>query len=88
MKPPSEEQFELFLRQIEPRLRRAHFAALGVERGREATAEALAWAWEHWHRVNRLKNPGGYLFRVGQTPHQTTQGTTSVRSTGVARALD
>ena len=67
MKPPSEQEFELFLEEIEPRLRRAHFAALGIDRGREATAEALAWAWEHWHRLQRIKNPGGYLFRVGQS---------------------
>jgi DNA-directed RNA polymerase specialized sigma24 family protein len=67
MERPSEQEFELFLRQIEPSLRRAHFAALGIERGREATAEAFAWAWEHWYRVRRMKNPGGYLFRVGQT---------------------
>ena len=59
MKPPSEQEFELFLQEIEPRLRRAHFAALGIDRGREATAEALAWAWEHWNRLSRIKNPGG-----------------------------
>jgi DNA-directed RNA polymerase specialized sigma24 family protein len=67
MKPPSEREFELFVGQVEPGLRRAHFAALGIERGREATAEALAWAWEHWHRIEKLKNPGGFLFRVGQS---------------------
>ena len=67
MKPPSEREFESFLSHIEPGLRRAHFAALGLERRREATAEALAWAWEHWHRVEWMKNPAGYLFRVGQS---------------------
>ena len=67
MKPPSEKEFELFVGRVEPSLRRAHFAALGIERGREATAEALAWAWEHWHRIERFDNPGGFLFRVGQS---------------------
>jgi RNA polymerase sigma factor (sigma-70 family) len=67
MKPPYEQEFEAFLHRVEPDLRRALFAALGLERGREATAEALAWAWEHWHRVKTMKNPAGYLFRVGQS---------------------
>lgn len=67
MKPHQEQEFEAFLRKHEPGLRRAFFAALGIERGREATAEALAWAWEHWHRVSRMKNPTGFLFRVGQS---------------------
>lgn len=55
------------MRRVEPGLRRALFAALGAQRGRDATAEALAWAWEHWSRVIELKNPTGYLFRVGQS---------------------
>jgi RNA polymerase sigma factor (sigma-70 family) len=67
MEPPSEQEFELFLRQVEPSLRRAHFAAFGIDRGREATAEALAWSWEHWARIDGIKNPAGYLFRVGQS---------------------
>jgi DNA-directed RNA polymerase specialized sigma24 family protein len=67
MRPPTEEEFESFVLQVEPGLRRAHFAALGLDRGREATAEALAWAWEHWPRLIRMKNPAGYLFRVGQS---------------------
>jgi DNA-directed RNA polymerase specialized sigma24 family protein len=64
MKPPSDRDFEQFLNEVEPSLRRALFATLGLDRGREATSEALAWAWEHWSRVKRMKNPGGFLFRV------------------------
>jgi DNA-directed RNA polymerase specialized sigma24 family protein len=66
-KGPGTQEFEDFVGQIEPGLRRALFAVLGVERGREATAEALAWAWEHWSRIERMDNPTGYLFRVGQS---------------------
>jgi DNA-directed RNA polymerase specialized sigma24 family protein len=51
----------------EPRLRRALVAAFGGERGREATAEALAWAWEHWTEVQDMRNPTGYLYRVGRS---------------------
>lgn len=45
-------------------------ATHGHEIGREATAEALAWAWEHWDRITVLDNPVGYLYRVGQTQAQ------------------
>jgi DNA-directed RNA polymerase specialized sigma24 family protein len=70
-KRPDQQEFEAFIREIEPGLRRALFAVLGVERGREATAEALAWAWEHWYRLKRMGNPTGYLYRVGQSRSRT-----------------
>lgn len=35
--------------------------------GKEATADALAYAWEHWERIREMDNPAGYLYRVGQT---------------------
>lgn len=46
-------------------LRQSLTAALGVELAREATAEALAYGWEHWGRVGTMDNPAGYLYRVG-----------------------
>lgn len=57
--------FTAFFAEAEPRLRRALVARLGVERGREATAEALAWAFEHWSEVEPMANAVGYLYRVG-----------------------
>jgi RNA polymerase sigma factor (sigma-70 family) len=65
--PLSEVSFEGFVREVEPRLRRALVAAYGGQRGREATAEALCWAWEHWDRVREMENPHRYLFRVGRS---------------------
>jgi RNA polymerase sigma factor (sigma-70 family) len=62
-----EEQFREFVRNTEPRLHRALVAQLGWEQGREATAEALAWAWEHWDRIGPMANSAGYLFRVGKS---------------------
>lgn len=62
-----EGSFESFMAVTEPRLRRALVAAYGPERGRDATAEALAYAWENWHRLSQMKNLPGYLFRVGQS---------------------
>ena len=60
-----EDGFAAFFVDAEPRLRRALVARLGAERGREATAEALAWAFEHWEEVEVMDNGVGYLYRVG-----------------------
>jgi RNA polymerase sigma factor (sigma-70 family) len=65
--PSDAEAFTAFWVDVEPSLRRAFVAAFGVERGREATQEALAWAWEHWDRVAMMTNPAGYLWRVGRS---------------------
>lgn len=60
------DSFEEFARQIEPRLRDSLSATLGTDLGREATAEALAYAWEHWTKVSAMDNPAGYLYVVGR----------------------
>ena len=59
--------FTRFVKEVEPGIRIALSAAYGREHGREATAEALAYAWENWQRVGAMSNPAGYLYRVGQT---------------------
>lgn len=59
--------FGEFVASVEPRLRRALVAAYGPELGRDAAADSLAWAWQHWDRVQAMTNPAGYLWRVGQT---------------------
>lgn len=61
------EAFETFMSQVEPRLRRALVATYGQQAGREATADAFSWAWEHWHKLEKVANPVAYLYRVGQT---------------------
>ena len=58
--------FTSFVESTELRLRHALTAAMGPEIGREATADALAYGWEHWDRVSGLENPAGYLYRVGR----------------------
>lgn len=60
-------EFETFVAGAERRLSFAFAAAYGPELGREATAEAVAYAWEHWERISDMSNPVGYLFRVGQS---------------------
>jgi RNA polymerase sigma factor (sigma-70 family) len=62
-----ESAFESFVQRVEPRLRRALISAYGSERGREATAEALAYAWEHRNELDEVKNVTGLLYRVGQS---------------------
>lgn len=59
--------FERFAEEVEPRLRRALIAGFGPVIGREAAADALAWAWQNWDRVVGLESPVGYLHRVGRT---------------------
>ena len=60
------EDFASFIREVGPRLKQALIAAVGGEAGREATAEALAWAWEHWDELSAMTNPAGYLYRLGK----------------------
>jgi DNA-directed RNA polymerase specialized sigma24 family protein len=62
-----EQDFDRFVREVEPRLRRALIGTYGAERGREATAEALAWAYEHRSDLDSLRNPAAYLFQVGRS---------------------
>ncbi len=65
------EEFDDFVRAARPRLRRAFIGVRGLDRADDATAEALAWAWEHWSEVRGMANPLGYLFRVGQSRTRT-----------------
>src|SRR5512145_2913088 len=64
---PERSDFERFAGEVEPRLRRALVAGFGAVVGREAAADALAWAWQNWDRVVGLQSPVGYLYRVGRT---------------------
>jgi RNA polymerase sigma-70 factor (ECF subfamily) len=60
------DSFTDFVQRVGPRLTQALVASLGGEVGREMTAEALAYGWEHWERVRRMENAAGYLYRMGQ----------------------
>ena len=56
-----------FVREVEPRLRRALVATYGPVDGREATVDALSWAWEHWDQMQQIRHPVAFLYRVGQS---------------------
>jgi DNA-directed RNA polymerase specialized sigma24 family protein len=61
------QQFDRLVGPIERQVRRALVARYGVDVGVETTADAVAWAWEHLDELDRMTNPAGYMFRVGQT---------------------
>lgn len=61
------DSFTEFAQEAAPRLRRALVAAYGEQEGQEGTAEAMAYAWEHWDRIRTMDNPIGYLYKVGRT---------------------
>lgn len=58
--------FTDFVAEVEPRLQCALLPVVGLEAAREATAEALAYGWEHWDRIRPMENPSGYLYRVAR----------------------
>jgi DNA-directed RNA polymerase specialized sigma24 family protein len=64
---PPQARFAQLVAAVERPLRASLVARYGPERGREATAEALAFAWENLDRVAAMANPAGYLYRVGQS---------------------
>lgn len=58
-------EFEDFFARSERPVRFALSASYGFEVGREAAAEAMTYAWEHWDRIRVMENPAGYVYRVG-----------------------
>ena len=60
------DSFTSFVREIEPRLRHSLIPSVGLDAATEATAEALAYGWEHWDRLRQMDNPAGYLYRVAK----------------------
>lgn len=64
---PDRAAFAAFVHEVEPRLLHALVACYGPVDGREATVDALSWAWEHWDQLAGVANEVGYLYRVGQS---------------------
>lgn len=52
--------------EAEPKVRQSLTAAFGVQVGKEATADALAVAWERWDEISAMSNPIGYLYGIGR----------------------
>lgn len=64
---PTDDEFAAFIATTGAQVQRALVAAHGAAEGRSASQAALTWAWEHWDRVAGMRNPAGYLYRVGVT---------------------
>lgn len=60
------DSFSEFVESMETRLRQTLTASFGVEIGREAAADALAYTWENWPRIQDMENPVGYIYTVGK----------------------
>jgi RNA polymerase sigma-70 factor (ECF subfamily) len=67
----TDDDFEAFVRTVDPQLRRALAGHLPQEQVADAVAEGFAYAWQHWARVQSMDNPAGYLFRVAQSKSRT-----------------
>jgi DNA-directed RNA polymerase specialized sigma24 family protein len=59
--------FDRFVGEVEPRLRQALVGLCGPDRAGEAVQEALVRAWQDWSRVQAMRNPAGYLYRVARS---------------------
>lgn len=83
-------EFDEFVTAVEARLRRSLTAGFGAEIGREAAADALAYAWVHWERVSVMDNPGGYLYTVGRNAARKLTGgrTRALASVGFTSNVD
>lgn len=55
------------LAEIERRLRVAFVARYGIGVAEDLTQECLTWGWANREQLAEMKNPVGYLFRVGQS---------------------
>ena len=58
--------FSDFVEEHEARLRDALTARFGSDIGKDAAADALAYGWEHWERIQAMDNSIGYLYTVGR----------------------
>ncbi|MBT8240949.1 MAG: sigma-70 family RNA polymerase sigma factor [Acidimicrobiia bacterium] len=61
------DSFTEFARDVEPRIRHALIPVCGLEASEDATADAMAYGWEHWDRLAGMENPAGYLYRVARS---------------------
>src|SRR6478736_621186 len=67
MDQEGEPDFDEFAGRVWLPVRQALVGALGADRGVEAHALAMVYAWEHRDRVMAMDSPVGYLFTVGRS---------------------
>src|SRR3954454_16783525 len=72
---PTETGFDLFYREHRPRLVATLNAAqrCGADAATEAVDEAFVRALAHWHRVQRMDAPAGWVFTVARNQLRRTK---------------
>ena len=76
---PDADAFARFVANVRPALLQALVATYGPVDGREATVDALSWAWEHWDRVVEMDHWGTLFSRtVDGRPPEPPQGTREI----------
>lgn len=88
MSGPVETELKALIVEARPRLWRAYLGARGMDGADDATAEALAWAWENGQRLLTTDNPIGYLYRVGLSRTVPKPGPTRLPSPAEVRIPD
>ena len=63
----TERAFTSFMEDTQRKVLIALAASFGSDAANDATAEAFAYAWQHWDRVSGMENPAGYVYRVGRS---------------------
>lgn len=61
------DEFEAFVDAHARRVWQAVVPIAGTDIATDATADALAYAWEHWSRVRSMENGAGYVYSVART---------------------
>jgi DNA-directed RNA polymerase specialized sigma24 family protein len=78
--------FERFVADHATRIWQAVVPIAGTDIAADATADALAHAWEHWTEILTMQNQAGYVFTVART-HAVRRARRRLRSvTGVDAA--
>ena len=59
--------FDVFVKEVEPVLRRALSGCMPREQVHDGLSEAFTYAWEHWDRMGEIRSPVAYRYRVAQS---------------------
>ena len=59
--------FDEFVKEVEPKLRRALTGCMPRDQVHDGLAEAFTYAWEHWDEMADIERPVGFLYRVAQS---------------------
>ena len=63
----ADRSIEDFISREGERVRRVLVAQYGPEVGEEAWADTAEYCWENWDRLQLMRNPAGYAYRVGRS---------------------